>query len=113
VLTVLTTTVVWVIATFVTAPTDRTTLVKFYRLVRPAGPGWGPIQQEAGVGGSPDSLPTALLGWVLGCLFVYSALFGTGCFLYGRTGQAVMWSVAFVASTIGLVRLLPLLWARD
>jgi Na+/proline symporter len=88
--TIAVTTIVWVATTYATEPTDRPTLVRFYTLVRPAGPGWEPIKSEAGVGPSPDSLPHSLLGWVLGCLFIYSALFGTGSFIYGRTGPATM-----------------------
>ncbi|HET8654151.1 MAG TPA: sodium:solute symporter family protein [Longimicrobiaceae bacterium] len=106
------TTVVWVAATFLTAPTDHATLVSFYRLVRPAGPGWRHVREEAGVGPSPDSLPQALLGWVLGCVFVYAALFGSGSFLYGETAQGVVWLVAFVLSGIGLVRILGAMWAE-
>src|SRR3989454_5034938 len=78
VVTVATTTVVWVTATYLTRPTDRSTLLAFYRLVRPAGPGWGPVRTEAGVGPTPDSLPLALLGWVLGGGFVFSGLVGAG-----------------------------------
>jgi hypothetical protein len=51
-----------------------------------------------------------MLGWVLGCVFVYAALFGTGSILYGRTPQAVMWVVAFIVSGIGLLILVPRLW---
>src|SRR5687768_9974406 len=47
--TIAVTTVVWVAATFLTAPTDRSTLVAFYRLVRPAGPGWASVRAEAAV----------------------------------------------------------------
>ncbi len=110
--TVAATTVVWLAVTYWTRPADRATLVAFYRLVRPAGPGWGPIREEAGVGPSPDSLPQALLGWVLGCVFVYAALFGTGSVLYGKTAQAAVWIVLFLASGAGLVRLLPRLWSQ-
>ncbi|HEX8716197.1 MAG TPA: sodium:solute symporter family protein [Gemmatimonadaceae bacterium] len=110
--TVACTTVVWVAATYLSKPTDRETLVKFYRLVRPAGPGWKPVQAEAAVGPSPDSITQSLLGWVMGCCFVYAALFGAGSFLYGRTAQGTMWSVLFVVSGIGLLRLFPKLWSR-
>ena len=110
--TVACTTVVWVAATYLSKPTDRETLVKFYRLVRPAGPGWKPVQVEAAVGPSPDSITQSLLGWVMGCCFVYAALFGAGSFLYGRTAQGTMWSVLFVVSGIGLLRLFPKLWSR-
>ena len=111
VVTVATTTVVWVMTTFLTSPSDRAQLVRFYKLVRPAGPGWTEFRRETGLGPSPDSLPQAMLGWMFGCLFVYSALFGTGSFLYGRTPQAIMWSVLFVLSGIALVVLIPRLWS--
>ncbi len=110
-ITVGTTTVVWVTVTLLTQPTDRPTLVEFYRLVRPAGPGWSAVRAEAGVGPSPDSLTQSMLGWVLGCTFVYAALFGVGSALYGRVPQALMWAAAFVISGIGLLRLLPRMWA--
>jgi SSS family solute:Na+ symporter len=109
-LTVAATTVAWVSTAFLTRPTERATLVSFYRLVRPAGKGWAPIAAEAGVSASPDSLTQSLLGWVLGCAFIYSALFGVGSALYGHRPQAAMWGVVFVVSGGSLVRLLPKLW---
>jgi SSS family solute:Na+ symporter len=109
-LTVAVTTVVWVSVAFLSPPTDRATLVDFYRLVRPAGAGWRPVQAEAGVGPSPDSMSQALLGWVLGCTFVYAALFGVGSALYGRTPQAVVWGLVFAVSGAWLWRLLVRLW---
>ncbi len=104
--TVLATTVVWVAATFAAPPTERATLVRFFRLVRPAGPGWKAVQAEAGVDASPDSLPLAMLGWMLGCTFVYAALFGTGSFLYGRRSLFLMWLSVCALSGIGLWRVL-------
>jgi Na+/proline symporter/TM2 domain-containing membrane protein YozV len=108
--TVAVTTVVWVAATYLTAPTDHRTLVEFYRLVRPAGGGWEPIRAEAGVSPSPDSVAHALLGWVLGCVVVYAALFGAGSFLYGRSGQGIMWTGVFVLAVAGMIPLIPALW---
>ena len=110
-ITVATTTVVWVMTAYLTQPTDRATLLSFYRLVRPAGPGWASVRAEAGVAASPDSLAQSLLGWVLGCVFVYAALFGAGSFLYGRTGPGLVWLAAFLVSGFGLLRLVPKLWA--
>ncbi len=104
--TVATTTVVWVSVTFLGPQTSRDTLVKFYRLVRPAGPGWNAVRAEAGVAASPDSPAQALIGWVLGCLFVYSALFGTGSLLYGRMPQFYAWLVLFVLTGVGTWRVL-------
>ena len=108
--TVAITTIVWISVTLMTQPTDRARLVEFYRLVRPAGPGWNQIRGESNLPPSPDSMANSLLGWVLGCLFVYSALFGTGSYIYGRTGQALVFTVVFIVSAAGLWRLLPMMW---
>jgi Na+/proline symporter len=105
------TTVVWVTVTWVAPPVDEETLVKFFKLVRPSGPGWKPIEKLAGVGGSPDALPQALLGWMLGCAFVYAALFGTGSFLYGRMPQFGVWLAVFVVSGLGMLQVLRGFWA--
>ncbi|HYV98038.1 MAG TPA: sodium:solute symporter family protein, partial [Gemmatimonadaceae bacterium] len=104
--TVAVTTIVWVAATMIAQPTDKATLAKFYALVRPAGPGWAEVRRETGVAAAPDSLSQALAGWTLGCAFVYSALFGAGSFLYGRMPQFALWLVVFVASGVGLWRVL-------
>ena len=65
----------------------------------------------AAVAARPDSLTQSLLGWVVGCAFVYAALFGAGSFIYGKTAQGIVWAVVFAVSGIGLIRLLPRLWA--
>ena len=107
------TTVVWVVTAYATPPTDRATLVEFYRRVRPAGPGWTSVRQEAGVPASPDSLPQALLGWTAGCAFIYSALFGAGSALFGHTGPAIVWAVVFLVSGAALVRIVPAIWSTS
>jgi len=111
--TIAVTTIVWVAATYLTAPTDRATLVSFYRLVRPPGRGWASVRAEAGVPPSPDSIAQSLLGWVLGCLVVYAALFGAGSYLYGRTAQGVVWTLVFVVACVGLIRLLAGIWREQ
>jgi Na+/proline symporter len=110
-LTIATTTSVWVITALVTQPTDRATLLAFYRKVRPAGPGWDSIRAETGLPASPDSLPQAFLAWMFGCLMVYGALFGTGSLIYGHRTTAAFWSVVFVVSTGVLLRLVPRMWS--
>ena len=100
------TTAVWILVAYVTPQTDRATLVNFYRLVRPAGRGWEPVRVEAGVGPSPDSFAQSLLGWMLGCVFVYAALFGTGSYIYGNNGLALFWLIAFVISGLGVAHIL-------
>jgi hypothetical protein len=111
-LSVAVTTVVWMVTTFMTRPVDKSTLVEFYKLVRPAGRGWNRIRLEAGLESSPDSLPNALAGWVAGIAFVYSALFGAGAFIYHNAKLGLFWVVVFIVSGVSLVRLLPRLWIK-
>jgi Na+/proline symporter len=110
-ITVAATTVIWVSVTFLTAPTARETLIAFYRRVRPAGPGWESVRAETGLPPSPDSLPMSLLAWILGCTFVYAAIFGVGSLLYGRTTQALVWCCLLLVSGVWMQRILPSLWA--
>ncbi|HJU75649.1 MAG TPA: sodium:solute symporter family protein [Gemmatimonadaceae bacterium] len=113
IVTVAATTVIWLIATYLARPTDGATLRSFYALVRPAGPGWKAIRDEMNLPASPDSLTTALLGWIVGCFFVYAGLFGTGSFIYGRTGQGLVWLAIFIVTGIGLIVLIPRLWKQE
>jgi SSS family solute:Na+ symporter len=111
ILTVAITTVVWGLTTFLTKPVERSKLHEFCRLVRPAGPGWRAVRAEAGVDDEPGYLTQALLGWITGCLFVYSALFGAGSFLYGKTVAGCVWSVLFLVAGFFLRRIFRRLWA--
>jgi hypothetical protein len=59
---------------------------------------------------SPDSIPQAMLGWVLGTFFVYAALFGVGAFLAGNQSLALTWAVVFVVSGAGVLKVLQGFW---
>jgi len=118
ILTVLATTAVWVLTAFLGPKTDPQTLVKFYRKVRPFGPGWEPIRKEAGLSRAEartagDNFPVALVGWVSGSLTIWSALFMVGNFLYGRTTYALVLLGIFIASGLVLLRVINRLWAKS
>lgn len=102
--TVAATTVIWMVAAFVGPKTDAGVLLRFYTLVRPAGPGWTAVRAASGVTASPDSFAQALLGWISGVFFVYAALFGVGAYLMGNTQLAGIWAVVFVVSGVGAWR---------
>ena len=90
-------TVVWLSVTFLTPPTDKATLVAFYRHTRPSLRGWGPIAALA-----PDVKPEGsgwinLRQWVLGCLTVYLSLFGIGELLLGGTVRGLIYIAASLA----------------
>jgi hypothetical protein len=112
-ITVGATTIVWIAVTLATPPSDRATLVHFYRLVRPAGRGWEPVREEAGVGASPDSIPQMLLAWTAGCVFVYAALFGAGNIIRGSSAVSAVFVAAAVASGVVLWRLMATMFASS
>ena len=109
-ITVAVTTIVWVAVTLITPPAAEATLDAFYAKVRPAGPGWAPVRARTGAPGSPDSLPQALLGWVAGLLAVYSALFGTGAFLYGNYPAALLSLALCLVAIITIVKVTSSIW---
>ena len=111
VITIVASTIVWMTVTYLAPQTDNARLVSFYKLIRPSGPGWKDIRAQCGTTAAPDSLTLALVGWMLGITFVYAALFGVGSFLYGRTGTGIAWLVAFAVCGLGLMRVMPRLWA--
>ena len=109
------TTVCWVLAAYLAPQTDRKTLIEFYRKVRPAGPGWEPIREAAGISKAEaaqggESIPLALVGWVAGCITIWSSLFTVGNVLYGRTSAALLMGVVFVISGLVLLRVINKLW---
>lgn len=89
------TTVGWILATLVTRPTADSKLISFYRLTRPGGPGWRRIINRAAVLGEPLTssrvwfVPQGVVCMIFGSLAVYSSLFATGYWLYGRYGLAL------------------------
>ncbi len=109
------TTVCWLVTAYVAAPTSRDQLVAFFRKVHPAGPGWTKIRIEAGISADDaalhgDHMGMATLGWVAGCLTIWSSLFGIGQFLYGRTQLALALGALFAVSGLTLLWVINHLW---
>jgi hypothetical protein len=76
--TTLLTTLVWIIVTLATAKEPDSILLSFYRKVRPDATGWQPIALLAPEIPRTHDLVRNLWCWILGCVMVYSALFGVG-----------------------------------
>jgi Na+/proline symporter len=114
-MTVAVTTVCWLITAYVSPATERDVLIRFYTLVRPAGPGWARVRRDAGLPAdsrtSPDNIPMALLGWVAGCAAIWSALFAVGNLLYYRFVSFTICTVVFVISGIVLIKVVQALWS--
>jgi SSS family solute:Na+ symporter len=114
-LTVAVTTVCWVATAYLGPATDRSVLIAFYRKVRPFGPGWERVRKDAGIAandpaGTHENIPRSLLGWFAGCTSIWSALFATGNFLYGRLPQAWLLTGVFAVSALTLVHVMRKLW---
>jgi Na+/proline symporter len=114
-ITIAVTTVCWLLAAFLGPQTDRRTLIEFYKKVRPFGPGWRRIREEAGISEAEaakthENIPLALLGWTAGCAAIWSSLFAVGNFLYGRLAQAGLLLAVFVASGLLLLWVIRRLW---
>ena len=111
---ILVTTVAWVAVTLATRPTDEVTLLRFYRKIHPAGPGWRAVRgnipartvhptsptllddqetrdQLATDLPAPDGYLTLRIAAVfIAALMIYGALFATGFYLYGNlTGTLI------------------------
>ena len=117
-LTIAVTTICWLLTAFLGPQTERKTLIDFYKKVRPFGPGWKSIREEAGITeaeakATHENMPLALIGWVSGTTVIWSALFTVGNFLYGRTNYALMLLGIFIISGLVLIRVINRLWAKS
>jgi Na+/proline symporter len=110
-ITIAVTTVCWIATAYLGPQTDTETLINFYRKVHPAGPGWKPVEAKAGtIEGAADNVPLAMVGWLGGCVMIWSALFTVGNFLYGRMDYAVGLLVVFVVSAVAVTIVVRRLW---
>ena len=110
------TTVAWLLVTLLTAPSSEETLRNFCKLIRPGGPGWRHFTEtlpDADPSETAWQVPHALLCMALGCVSIYSTLFATGYWLYGRYGLASFLTVVAVVSAFLLSRKWRSLVARS
>ncbi|PYQ89875.1 MAG: sodium:proline symporter [Acidobacteria bacterium] len=101
------TTIAWLAVTWLTLPEPRATLVAFYERVRPYPRGWRPIAQAASITGPPASIAHELINATLGCVLVYSALFGVGEMLLHSAAIGFILLVIAAAAATAIARNLP------
>jgi solute:Na+ symporter, SSS family len=99
IVTVVISTIVWIVVTYATPPEPEATLESFYRRVRPGGPGWAQVSERAGFG--REQIPGGALAWtnwIAGIVAVYATLFGIGKIVLGDLVEGfIMFAVAVVA----------------
>ena len=109
VLVVALTTAAWVTVAYTTRPTDEAVLLRFYEKIRPGGPGWRPVAAKASDldGQAPSDLPYGIASAACGALGIYSVLFATGFFLYGRPGLGLVFAVLASVMLFAIIKLWP------
>jgi hypothetical protein len=101
--TVASTTLVWLVATFMTAPEPPAVLDAFYRRVTPAGPGWAEASRRTGII-SRDPIAPNFVNWLLGMVLVYAVLYGLGQIFFGSLGVALVSFAIGLAAGYGISR---------
>jgi len=95
------TTVAWLVATFVTQPTDMAVLKKFYSRIEPDG-FWHPV----GVSAKKSRIPHLLGCWLLGIGLGYACLFGLGAFIFADWLGAMIYGGVAAVCAVGISWLL-------
>jgi Na+/proline symporter len=94
---VLGTTIVWLVVTFITKPTDEKKLETFYRKIHPGGWGWKPyaakypdVKQDSGYG-------YMFVQWFFGVVMVYTTLYAVGQLIFKE------YTNGLIALAIGII----------
>ncbi|MFC4635962.1 sodium:solute symporter family protein [Dokdonia ponticola] len=108
-------TIIWLLVTFLTQPESKEVLYRFYKKTQPGGPGWKKVlhdaqkdQEELIHTSEAWSVPAGILAMLVGCVFIYSAMFTTGYFIYGESTKAFALLATCVVSGIVLSQI----WKR-
>ena len=104
---ILLTTAGWLAVTYLTPPEKQEVLARFCSKIRAGGPGWRKVEAASDLPKTAAGwdVPTGLLCMMVGCLAVWTALFGIGNLLYGASLLGGVLCAVSVASTICLMRL--------
>ena len=91
-------TVCWLLATFLTPPTEEKRLIRFYEKVKPDG-GWKKYRNP----NKPKSkLAPLFISWVSSIVMVYCILFGLGDFIFQNYAHA---GIEFILALISFLLL--------
>ena len=86
------------IVTLITKPVSEEVLIKFYKKIQPGGNLWKPIAKKVPEIKIKAQLWRDLLDWLLGCVFIYCFLFGTGKILFGEILSGLLYLIGGIIS---------------
>ncbi|PHR70170.1 MAG: Na+:solute symporter [Lutibacter sp.] len=90
------TSLVWIVSTLLTKPESDEVLQSFYKKTQPGGPGWSKVIANAKAKNIDIvdnkegwSVPSGIVAMLLGCVMIYSCMFATGYYIYGKYNLAI------------------------
>jgi solute:Na+ symporter, SSS family len=105
------TTLVWLVVTLLTKPTDNEVLFSFYKKIHPGGILWKKISSQLPEVESDSGFLKMFINWLIGVILVYSILFGTGKLILGDyTWFVIYLVVASISVSIIYVNLSKIGW---
>ncbi|NNK20479.1 MAG: Na+:solute symporter, partial [Flavobacteriaceae bacterium] len=79
---------------------SKEVLRSFYMKIQPGGPGWAKVVREAEndkqriiTTDEKWSVPAGITAMLLGCVLIYTIMFATGYWIYGKVVPAVILTV--------------------
>ncbi|MFC2085404.1 sodium:solute symporter family protein, partial [Bacteroidota bacterium] len=88
--TVIGTTLIWLIVTFLTNPTDQKTLVSFYKKIHPGGVGWKRFKSICPYIKEDKGYDKLFINWFLGIILIYSFLYSAGKLIFNEFLQGII-----------------------
>jgi hypothetical protein len=105
------TTIVWLIVTFLTKPTEKEVLVRFYRKVHPGGRGWKPIIRELPDVKSDSGFGKSFIDWICGVIMLYASLFGIGKLIFAEYFMGIIYiGIAIICAAVIYFHLSKIGW---
>ncbi len=92
------TTIIWLLVTFLTPPTDEAVLFSFYKKIHPGGFLWKKVYSKLPGIKSDGNFLRMFINWLFGVLLVYSILFGTGKLIFGYYIEFIVYLLAAIVS---------------
>jgi len=84
------TSLVWLIVTFLTKPTSNEVLESFYRRIHPGGRLWKKVSDSLPDVKSDGNFLIMFVNWICGVILVYSILFGIGNLIFGYITEFII-----------------------
>ena len=102
---------VWLITTFLTKPTETKTLQDFYERVHPGGAGWKNIAAQMPHVKGDTGYRSLFISYVSGCIMVLFSLFGTGKLIFADYLSGMLYlGIAAIAAVVVYIQLQKTGW---